>query len=46
MPSTWIRRRPTKGGDLRYRVEYRIGGARKRLPVCRQFRDEAGGARA
>jgi integrase len=26
MPSTWVRRRPTKDGGSRYRVEYRIGG--------------------
>jgi integrase len=26
MPSTWVRRRPTKDGGTRYRVEYRIGG--------------------
>ena len=30
MPSVWIRRRQTKAGGTRYRVEYRVGGRESR----------------
>jgi hypothetical protein len=30
MASTWIRRRSTRGGATRYRVEYRVGGRESR----------------
>jgi DNA-binding transcriptional regulator GbsR (MarR family) len=37
MPSTWVRRRPTKGGGARYRVEYRVGGRESRPHYAGSF---------
>src|SRR4051794_10954502 len=31
MASAWIRRRPTRDGQPRYRVEYRLGGRESRI---------------
>jgi len=43
MPSTWVRRRPTKGGGDRFRVEFRVDSrnarsqaAMKRLGAVRE----------
>ena len=41
MPSVWIERRKTKAGGARYRVEYRLGGARTRSRYGGSFRTKA-----
>jgi integrase len=37
MPSVWIRRRQTKAGDARYRVEFRVGGRESRPRYAGSF---------
>lgn len=37
MASTWVRRRPTKGGGTRYRVEFRVGGRESRPRYAGSF---------
>jgi integrase len=37
MPSSWVRRRPTRGGGTRYRVEFRVGGRESRPRYAGSF---------
>jgi integrase len=41
MPSAWIEHRRTKAGKLRYRVEYRLGGAGSRSRYAGSFKTKA-----
>jgi integrase len=38
MASVWIRSRPTKAGEMRYRVEYRLGGRESKVRFAGSFR--------
>src|SRR5438128_8401513 len=38
MPSVWLRRRQTKTGEARYRVEFRVGGRESRPRYAGSFR--------
>jgi integrase len=40
MPSAWIRKRPTRDGGTRYRVEYRLGGRESRPRYAGSFRTQ------
>jgi integrase len=37
MASVWLRKRPTRAGDTRYRVEYRVGGRESRPRYAGSF---------
>jgi hypothetical protein len=42
MASVWLRKRPTKGGETRYRVEYRVGGRESRSRYAGAFPTKRG----